>query len=250
MQAINQRCPRSGKAVAADSLARYRGWPVGFCTPGCRDDFAARTEACEADRRYFDALIAERGLDAGVLLPTLEGDRVRLRMLGDADVPALHAVFSDPEVMRFWSHTPFERPQQAREYLDAIRAFACAGTLLQWGIARCADDAVIGTVTLAQVDRGNRRAEIGFALARAHWGQRLGAEAVSLALAHAFDALALARIGADVDPLNAASLRTLERLGFQREGFARSSWRVGGGVQDSVLLGLLAEDWRRRLPTA
>lgn len=62
--AINRYCPRSGKPVVADSLARYRGLLVGFCNPHCRDDFAAHVAQRPLDTRYFDALISEHGLAA------------------------------------------------------------------------------------------------------------------------------------------------------------------------------------------
>ena len=39
--AVNTRCPFSGKPIRADSLTVYRGTVVGFCNPGCRDKFAA-----------------------------------------------------------------------------------------------------------------------------------------------------------------------------------------------------------------
>ncbi|MFL6800362.1 MAG: glutathione S-transferase [Sphingomicrobium sp.] len=42
---VNERCPWSGQAVSADSLARYRGKVVGFCNTGCRDKFEAATRA-------------------------------------------------------------------------------------------------------------------------------------------------------------------------------------------------------------
>ncbi len=56
-RAINSVCPRSGKAVAADSLTVYRGHTVGFCNPHCRDDFAADPKLCPGDRAFFDRLI-------------------------------------------------------------------------------------------------------------------------------------------------------------------------------------------------
>jgi nicotinamidase-related amidase len=62
MNAINSYCPRSGKPVTPESLTQYRGVTVGFCNPGCRDDFAADPAECPEDRRYFDAVIKERGL--------------------------------------------------------------------------------------------------------------------------------------------------------------------------------------------
>jgi hypothetical protein len=62
--AINRYCPRSGKPVVDDSLARYRGLTVGFCNSHCRDDFAAHVAERPADTRYFDALIREHELRA------------------------------------------------------------------------------------------------------------------------------------------------------------------------------------------
>lgn len=62
MNVINNYCPRSGKPVAANSLAQYKGFTVGFCNPGCRDEFAANPKGYPEDTSYFDAVIKERGL--------------------------------------------------------------------------------------------------------------------------------------------------------------------------------------------
>ena len=59
---------------------------------------------------------------------------------------------------------------------------------------------------------------------------------------HTRDQMQLRRIEADVDPRNGASLRLVERLGFQREGYARERWLVAGELQDAVLLGLLLRE--------
>ena len=39
-ECVNDVCPWSGKPVSADSLTHYQGAVVGFCNPGCRDEFA------------------------------------------------------------------------------------------------------------------------------------------------------------------------------------------------------------------
>jgi len=54
----------------------------------------------------------------------------------------------------------------------------------------------------------------------------------------------LHRLEADIDPRNAASAKTLERLGFRREGLMRERWIVEGVVSDSAVYGLLASEWR------
>ncbi|MEM7168479.1 MAG: integrin alpha, partial [Planctomycetota bacterium] len=55
--AINGKCPRSGKPVAADSLTWYRGVQVGFCNTHCRDDFAGNVAARPDDSKFFDQII-------------------------------------------------------------------------------------------------------------------------------------------------------------------------------------------------
>ena len=94
-------------------------------------------------------------------------------------------------------------------------------------------------------DRGDQpRAEIGYILGREHWGRGYAAEAQRRVVAHAFDDLGLHRLEADTHPDNAASSRSLERLGFRREGLLRERWEVAGEFSDSVLWGLLASEWR------
>jgi RimJ/RimL family protein N-acetyltransferase len=165
--------------------------------------------------------------------------------LADRDVPALFAIFSDPEVMRYWSHAPFEGESEARTYVEDTRQGCAEGSFLQWGVARSGDDALLGTCTLWKVDPPNRRSEIGFVLGREHWGRGLMTEALETLFEFAFDRLGLERLEADVDPANAASIALLERLGFVREGFMRERWWVGGKAFDSVFYGLLAREWSR-----
>ncbi len=171
-------------------------------------------------------------------LPLLEGERVRLRPYRNDDIDALYAIYSDPAVMRFWSYPPWIDRAQADDYLQRDRDYVGDG-MLAWGIALREDDVLIGTATLYGIDRAQGRAEVGYALGCAHWGRGYAQEALRLALAHAFDALRLRRIEADVDPRNTGSCRLLERIGFQREGLLRERWLVAGELQDSVIYGLL-----------
>lgn len=179
-------------------------------------------------------------------LVTLTAQRVCLRGLTAGDAHDIFAVFSDPQVTRYWSSPPQRDLADAARLIERVHAGHRDRSTFQWGIARRTDDRVIGTCTLARIDRSNRRAEVGFALASAHWRQGLMSEALRRLLAFAFDELHLHRVEADVDPRNDASIHVLERLGFQREGLLRERWLVNGEIADTLLLGLLAADWRAR----
>ncbi len=181
----------------------------------------------------------------GPHLPDILARRVRLRWLTDDDVDDLFAVFSDPEVMRYWSSPPFESREQAQDLVDEIRRHFADKSLFQWGIELVDEGRVIGTCTLAEPSEQNRRAEVGFALGRAWWGRGYAREAVEALLGFAFGQLGLHRIEADADPRNAASIGLLERVGFVREGTLRERWIVAGETQDTAFFGLLRREWER-----
>jgi RimJ/RimL family protein N-acetyltransferase len=180
----------------------------------------------------------------GDALPTLDAPRVRLRWLTERDVDALFGIFSDERMMRFWSSTPMKERSEAEELLSRIHRQFADKSGFQWGVERKSDGELLGTCTLFGIHQANMRAEIGYCLRSAHWGQGYMGEALSALIDHAFGALKLRRLEADVDPNNASSLRILDRMGFQREGLLRERWNVGGEIQDTVFLGLLAREWR------
>ncbi len=180
------------------------------------------------------------------LLPTIGAKRLSLRLISATDVDDLFAIFSDPEVMRYWSTPPLADREAADKLLAEIHEGFEHESMLKWGIAVLENDKLIGTTTLYNLDFSNRRCELGYALGRAYWGQGYMQEALDATLGFAFDTLDMRRIEADVDPRNIASVRALERMGFQREGFLRERWQVDGEIQDALFYGLLRGQWIRK----
>lgn len=181
-------------------------------------------------------------------LPKIDTSRLSLRWISGADTDAFYAIYSHPEVMRYWSTPPLANREAAADLIKKIQEDWQRRVILKWGIARRTDDQLIGSVTLFNLDFTHRRSEIGYALGRDSWGQGYMNEALTALLQHAFEVLDLHRIEADVDPRNAASVRTLERLGFQREGYLRERWQVNGEIQDAFFYGLLRQEWKSEAP--
>jgi ribosomal-protein-alanine N-acetyltransferase len=179
-------------------------------------------------------------------LPAINTNRLSLRWISVEDVDDVYTIYSDPEVMRYWSTPPLADRSAASKLVSEIHESFKRRELLKWGIALRKDDTLIGSVTLFHPDFTHRRAEIGYALGRAHWGQGYMQETLRAVLTYAFEVLEFHRIEADVDPRNVASIRTLERLGFQREGYLRERWQVNGETQDALFYGLLRPDWEEQ----
>jgi len=180
----------------------------------------------------------------------LQTERLQLRPLRMQDAQALYTIHADPEVMRYWSTPPWTTLDDALRMVEGDARAADTGQALRLGLERRDGGAFVGHCTLFRIDAACRRAEIGYALTHASWGQGLMHEALTALLIHGFERMNLNRVEADIDPRNLRSARALERLGFAREGLMRERWIVDGVVCDTAFYGLLRREWDARRATA
>lgn len=105
------------------------------------------------------------------------------------------------------------------------------------------DNALLGGLTLGQVRRGVAQAvTLGYWMGAPHAGRGYMGRAVRAAVQFAFATLRLHRIEAACLPHNEPSIRLLQRVGFQREGYARAYLRINGIWQDHLLFALIETD--------
>jgi len=177
---------------------------------------------------------------------TLNTTRLLLRPLNEHDASALFGIFSDPRVTRYLARGAWPSISDAHERIARDIEAMGSGKYLCLGVVRRADQALVGECSLFNWLPQSRRAELGYALGHEAWGHGYINEALQALLEHGFSEMALNRVEADIDPRNLASAKTLEHLGFQKEGTLRERWIVNGEVSDTGLHGLLASDWKLR----
>ncbi len=152
-------------------------------------------------------------------------ERLLLRPPRPDDLPAMHRILSDPAAMRYWSSLPHAGIDETRLWLDAMMG-APAGENCDFIVDL--DGQAIGKAGC------HRLPEIGYILDPAHCGRGYAAEAVEAAIRHIFATRDVAALRADVDPRNHASIRLLERLGFEPVGSASRTWLIGDEYCDSL----------------
>lgn len=175
-------------------------------------------------------------------LPTLSSQRLSLCWIDYADVSGIYHIYSDGQVTRYWSQAAFSHQDDAHIYIESIHHGFDDGKLFQWGICTKGSQKLIGTCSLSDISASQGRAHLEIAISSEHWGHGYGREAMGVLIKHAFGDMGLRRLEADVNPHNARYLKSLETLGFKREGYLRQRWQVAGELQDSVVLGLLKSD--------
>jgi len=169
----------------------------------------------------------------------LETSRLRLRPMRSTDADDLHLIMSDAEVMAFWDITQVETPELTAAILEGQLAEVEAKKAFYWAVELTETGAFIGSCDLSEIDRRHKRAEIGFIIAKAWWGDGYALEAVSAVVDHAAQMLRLQRLTARTHLGNVRSVRLLERLGFTQEGLLRGYVDRDGERRDCLMFGLL-----------
>jgi [ribosomal protein S5]-alanine N-acetyltransferase len=141
--------------------------------------------------------------------------RLIIRPCTLADFEAMHAVWSDPEVMAPIPSQPYDRTESWARLSEKISHQAAHG-FSKWTVAETASGMVIGECGLHYFD-GGPDIELGYRLARASWGQGLAAEAAEACLDWAL-AERPERVVAIVDPANTRSARILNKIGMVKDG--------------------------------
>lgn len=176
----------------------------------------------------------------------LQTRRLLLRPLREADAPFLLALFSDARFMQYGTTPPWQSMDEAHAMIERDVKAMASGERIRLGIERTEDQTLLGLCTLFNLNEQCRMAEIGYGLASGTWGKGYMNEALGALLEYGFSELKLNRVEADIDPRNIDSAKSLERIGFTKEGLLRESCIVNGVLTDSARYGLLRREWNKR----
>lgn len=133
----------------------------------------------------------------------------------DADAELLFRLNSDEDALRVVPRRVHRSIDESRALLAKFLAQRGSAAARDWVIER--DGSALGVIGLSHIDRASRRAQIGYALERDHWGRGIAREAVLAVLRVAFGELGLERVEAHVDAENRRSLRFAEKMGLVLE---------------------------------
>lgn len=178
------------------------------------------------------------------MLPNvIETERLRLRPITLEDVEDILAFATNSEWARY---LPVPQPYSRRD----AEEFVASQLLIDreknpsWVLAL--NGVVIGGINL-RLDSENHACEVGYSVAREHWGKGLATEAARAVIDAAFQSLPdLNKVRAMADLRNVASQRVMEKVGMTREGVLRQNRLFRGEYVDEVWYGLLRGEWRAR----
>jgi RimJ/RimL family protein N-acetyltransferase len=175
----------------------------------------------------------------------LTGTNIVLRRHVPANIRAFQRWYADPDVVRLTRYQ--DGPMRPDEIERFFAARALGADSLAMAIHVRADDRLIGTCALSQMDSDNGSALFHITIGEKDtWGRGYGTAATQLMIDHAFGALGLHRIGLTVFSFNERAIRSYRSCGFLVEGRAREAiWR-DGRWWDEIAMSILDSDWAAR----
>ena len=175
--------------------------------------------------------------------PVLETERLILRKPEISDASDVLVFRGDPVVQKY-DDPAIHTIQEAQEFINELLEEFRTKEGISWVMELKVQKIVFGAFGLHHWDRYHRRAEAGYGIAHAYWGQGYASEALKVMLRYGFERMNLNRIYAGTIADNHASVRLLESNGFTREGTQRKhSWEDDGTFHDSAIYGLLANEF-------
>ena len=174
---------------------------------------------------------------------TLDTARFLLRPFTLADADDVTRIVSDREVAATTLNIPHPyEPGMAAAWIATHADGLHRQSPVVFAVTRRDGDELVGAIGLS-LEPEHHRAELGYWVARAAWGQGVCTEAAGAVLQYGFGVLGLERIFAHHFAGNPASGRVMQKLGMRHEGTLRGHIVKWGRREDVECYGILREEF-------
>jgi RimJ/RimL family protein N-acetyltransferase len=175
---------------------------------------------------------------------TLEGQHVRLEPLSLDHHAALCAVGLDEALWR-WTTSLVLTPDDMQTYIQTALQEQAEGRALPFTTIDKTSGRVVGSTRYGNIDRSNRRVEIGWTWIGRQWQRtHVNTEAKYLMLKHAFEVLGCIRVELKTDSLNEKSRSAILRIGAKEEGTLRNHMiTYSGRYRHTIYFSIIDSEW-------
>ncbi len=189
------------------------------------------------------AAISPLNIDTPV---TLQGNIVRLEPIRRDHVPLLWSVAQDGLEDTFrWIPYSMQSLEDFQGFVNKALIEQECGESIVFATVEVSSKRVIGSTRFMNIDRTNRRVEIGSTWIATRWRRSgVNTEAKYLMFHHAFEVWKCCRVELKTDALNQRSRNAILRIGAKEEGTLRRHWQTWTGrIRDTVYFSILDYEW-------
>ena len=175
--------------------------------------------------------------------PTIETDRLVIRMVKKKDAEDLFELCRRPETSMFSLWSPHESLSETKDFISYQLSRYRKRECMFFVVEEKASGRVIGTCSYVSMDSDYKIAEIGYSVLSDLWNHGFATEIADALMGYAFNRIGVQRVFARVLPQNTASQRVLLKLGMEYEGCAKKGYYFNGRVNDVYTYGITDEEY-------
>ena len=177
----------------------------------------------------------------------LKSKRLHIRELTSEDIDNVHELHSLPETDEFNTLGIPENIQTTENILTEWLILQKQEPRISYifSIDKTENNNFVGLIAINLGKTNYKTAEVWFKIHKDHWRKGYTTEALTRLLDFGFNDLKLHRIEAGCAAENIASIKTLEKAGFTREGMKRKKLPIRGEWKDNFFYGILEEDYNK-----
>lgn len=177
----------------------------------------------------------------------LEGKQVTLRGLELLDVDELMKHWNRKEVRQFLLQFTPHSIEEEKDWIRNTWERRKKGKGYTFGIILKSKNLYIGNVEVSIMNPISRRGLIGIAIFNTeYWSQGLGSEALELIIDYTFNNLNLHSVELELHENNERAYSCYKKVGFIEIGKRREAYFSDGQRIDSIVMDILAAEWKER----
>ena len=177
---------------------------------------------------------------------TIETDRLLLRKfnLDDANNMFINWA-SDDEVTKYLTWPAHKSIEESEKIIGMWIKDYDSQNFYQWCIELKQSGEAIGSISVVNIKEDICSVEVGYCIGQKYWGQGITSEAFCALIPFFFEEVQVNRIEARHDINNPKSGRVMEKCGLIKEGVQKQGLKSNSGISDSVIYGLVRDDWKK-----
>ena len=177
----------------------------------------------------------------------LETQRLVLRRFVINDAEFMYNNWAnDDEVTKYLNWESHKNIDCSRNLLENLIPNYSNTNCYHWAIVLKEINEPIGKINIDRYSDGIKTVHFGYCIGKKWWNKGITTEAVTAVIKFFFEEIGANRIESDYDPNNKYSGKVMEKCGMKYEGYMRQSDYNNQGIVDTIVYGILAEDYFRK----
>lgn len=147
--------------------------------------------------------------------PIIKTENLLLRKMTLDDKNDIFQMRKDPRMHEYTDTKPDKTLEETEDYIEKMLKGINLNKWIIWAIEHKESNIVIGTISIWNIDKGRRKAELGYGIVPEYQGKGLMKEALLSVVDYGFNIMKLKSLEAYTEENNIRSLKLLEKCKFK-----------------------------------